>query len=63
MFASSGCYSSILVNEIYSLVGRVNTWSLALLWNYTLLKINLILIYIDRSFLSAGNITKDYYFN
>ena len=36
MFASSGCYSSILVNEIYSLVGRVNTWSLALLWNYML---------------------------
>ena len=63
MFASSGCYSSILVNEIYSLLGRVNTWSLALLWNYTLLKINLILIYIDRSFLSIGNITEEYYFN
>ena len=63
MFASSECYSSILVNEIYSLVGRVDTWSLALLWNYTLLKINLILIYIDRSSLSAGNITEEYYFN
>ena len=63
MFASSGCYSSILVNEIYSLVGRVDIWSLALLWNCTLLKINLILIYIDRSSRSAGNITEEYYFN